>query len=239
MGRLSQSEREALIRRSYLFKDVAQPILERLAGLSVTKHLDRRENLFSRGDEGDALYAVVEGLVRIWVGSDSGKELTFSIMEPGDVFGEIALLDGLPRTANATAQEATLLLVIQRSAFLSVLDSEPILARHIIELLCERMRRKTDLLSDFAFADLPVRLARKLGDLVVAHGELDGNVARLGRRFSQTELAQMLGVSREAINKQLSAWSHKGIVSTEDGGLTILDLATLREHAAIDRIDPV
>jgi CRP-like cAMP-binding protein len=239
MGRLGQSERQALIRRSYLFKDVAQPILERLAALSVTKHLDRRENLFSRGDEGDALYAVVEGLVRIWVGSDSGKELTFSMMEPGDVFGEIALLDGLPRTANATAQEATLLLVIQRSAFLSVLESEPILSRHIIELLCERMRRKTDLLSDFAFADLPVRLARKLGDLVVAHGEIDGNAARLGRRFSQTELAQMLGVSREAINKQLSAWSHKGIVSTEDGGLTVLELATLRELAAIDRIDPV
>jgi CRP-like cAMP-binding protein len=177
--------------------------------------------------------------VRIWVGSDSGKELTFSIMEPGDVFGEIALLDGLPRTANATAQEASLLLVIQRSAFLSVLESEPTLARHIIELLCERMRLKTDLLSDFAFADLPVRLARKLGDLVTAHGEIDGNQARLGKRFSQTELAQMLGVSREAINKQLAAWSHKGVVSTEDGGLTILDLGTLRAQAAVDRIDPV
>ena len=123
MGRLDQSERQALIRRSFLFKDVPQPILERLATLSVTKHLDRRETLFNRGDEGDALYAVVEGLVRIWVGSDSGKELTFSIMEPGDVFGEIALLDGLPRTANATAQESTVLLVIQRSAFLSVLDN--------------------------------------------------------------------------------------------------------------------
>jgi CRP-like cAMP-binding protein len=82
---LDQSERQALIRRSFLFKDVPQPILERLATLSVTKHLDRRETLFNRGDEGDALYAVVEGLVRIWVGSDSGKELTFSIMEPGDV----------------------------------------------------------------------------------------------------------------------------------------------------------
>ena len=239
MGRLDHSERQALIRRSFLFKDVPQPILERLATLSVTKHLDRRETLFNRGDEGDALYAVVEGLVRIWVGSDSGKELTFSIMEPGDVFGEIALLDGLPRTANATAQEATVLLVMQRSAFLSVLENEPTLARHIIELLCERMRLKTDLLSDFAFADLPVRLARKLGDLVMAHGEIDGNEARLGKRFSQTELAQMLGVSREAINKQLAAWSHKGIVSTEDGGLTVLDLGKLRAHAAIDRIDPV
>jgi len=239
MGRLDHSERQALIRRSFLFKDVPQPILERLAGLSVTKHLERRETLLSRGDEGDALYVVVEGLVRIWVGSDSGKELTFSIMEPGDVIGEIALLDGLPRTANATALEATLLLVIQRSAFLSVLESEPTLARHIIELLCERMRLKTDLLSDFAFADLPVRLARKLGDLVTAHGEIDGNEARLGRRFSQTELAQMLGVSREAINKQLAVWSHKGVVSTEDGGLTILNLSTLRAQAAIDRLDSV
>lgn len=239
MGRLDHSERQALIRRSFLFQEVAQPILDRLAALSVTKHLDRREALFNRGDEGDALYAVVDGLVRIWVGSDSGKELTFSMMEPGDVFGEIALLDGLPRTANATAQEATLLLVIQRSAFLSVLENEPKLGRHIIELLCERMRLKTDLLSDFAFADLPVRLARKLGDLVTAHGEIDGNAAKLGKRFSQTELAQMLGVSREAINKQLAAWSHKGVVSTEDGGLTILDLTTLRSQGAVDRIDPV
>ncbi|HEY1382427.1 MAG TPA: Crp/Fnr family transcriptional regulator [Dongiaceae bacterium] len=232
MGRLDQSERQTLIRRSFLFRDVAQPILEQLSALSVTKHLERRETLLSRGDEGDALYVVVEGLVRIWVGSESGKELTFSMMEPGDVFGEIALLDGLPRTANATAQEATLLLVIQRSAFLSVLEGEPTLARHIIELLCERMRLKTDLLSDFAFADLPVRLARKLDDLVTAHGEIDGNVARLGRRFSQTELAQMLGVSREAINKQLAAWSHKGIVSTEEGGLTVLNLSGLRAQGA-------
>ena len=239
MGRLDQSERQALIRRSFLFREVPQPILERLSGLSVTRQLARRETLFNRGDEGDALYAVVEGLVRIWVGSDSGKELTFSMMEPGDVFGEIALLDGLPRTANATAQETTLLLVMQRSAFLSVLENEPTLARHIIELLCERIRLKTELLSDFAFADLPVRLARKLGDLVMAHGEINSNAARLGRRFSQTELAQMLGVSREAINKQLSAWSHKGLVSTEDGGLTILDLNWLRSQASIDRVDPV
>jgi CRP/FNR family transcriptional regulator, cyclic AMP receptor protein len=231
MGRLDLSERQALIRGSFLFRDVAQPILERLAGLTVTKQLDRRETLFNRGDEGDALYAVVDGLVRIWVGSDSGKELTFSIMEPGDVFGEIALLDGLPRTANATAQEQTLLLVIQRSAFLSVLENEPSLARHIIELLCERMRLKTDLLSDFAFADLPARLARKLCDLVMAHGEIDGNQARLGKKFSQTEFAQMLGVSREAINKQLSAWSHKGWVSTEEGGLTILNMTNLRAVA--------
>lgn len=235
MRRLDQSERQALIRRSFLFQDVAQPIIDRLAQLSVTKQLDRRENLFSRGDEGDALYAVVEGLVRIWVGSDTGKELTFSIMEPGDVFGEIALLDGLPRTANATAQEASLLLVIQRAAFLSVLESDGHLGKHIIELLCERLRRKTDLLSDFAFAELPVRLARKLNDLATAHAEIDGNSARLGKLFSQTELAQMLGVSREAINKQLALWSQKGIVSTEEGGLTITDLGGLRHQAALER----
>ena len=168
MRKLDQNERQALIRRSFLFKDVGDGVLDRLANLSVTKQLDRRETLFNRGDEGDALYAVIEGLVRIWVGSDSGKELTFSIMEPGDVFGEIALLDGLPRTANATAQETTQLLVIQRSAFLSVLGNDAQLGRHIIELLCERLRLKTDLLSDFAFAELPVRLARKLNDLSIS-----------------------------------------------------------------------
>ena len=120
MGRLDQSERQALIRRSFLFKDVAQPILERLAALSVTKHLDRRETLFNRGDEADALYAVVEGLVRIWVGSDSGKELTFSIMEPGDVFGEIALLHDVPRTATVRKTVPSRLFVLNRQAFRSI-----------------------------------------------------------------------------------------------------------------------
>lgn len=229
---LEMSDRQRLIRSSFLFRDTSPAIVERLARMSIVKHLDRKEALFHSGDEADALYAVIKGLIRIWIGSESGKELILSLMEPGDAFGEIALLDGLPRTANATAIEVSELLVIRRADFMAVLEDEPSLSRHIIELLCERLRLNTDLLSDFAFSDLAERLARRLGNLAVAHGEMQGKVAKLGRRFSQTELAQMLGVSREAVNKQLGIFAQKGLVQLEDGHLTVTDLPALRRMAA-------
>ena len=143
MGRLDHSERQALIRRSFLFKDVPQPILERLAGLSVTKQLDRRETLFNRGDEGDALYAVVDGLVRIWVGSDSGKELTFSMMEPGDVFGEIALLEDVPRIATIVTRTPCLMLTLGRDSFEQILATAPDL-RIAFEQMAAARRREAE-----------------------------------------------------------------------------------------------
>jgi CRP-like cAMP-binding protein len=223
-----QAARERLIRASYLFREVELPVIDRLARVSVVKTLKRRETLFMQGDEADALYGVLDGLIRIWIGNEAGKELTLSLQEPGDAFGEIALLDGLPRTANATALEETEVLTIRRADFLSVLESDPRLARHIIELLCERLRRNTDLLGDFAFSDLSRRLARKLDELALAHGEMREGQTRLGKRFSQTDLARMLGVSREAVNKQLAVFQQKDLLSLNEGRLTILDLAGLR-----------
>ena len=231
---VDQASRHRLIRSSYLFGQVDESVIGRLARMSVVKSLDRRETLFHEGDEADALFAVITGMIRIWIGNETGKELILSLQEPGDAFGEIALLDGLPRTANATALEDTELLMIRRADFLSVLETEPRLARHIIELLCERLRRNTDLLGDFAFSDLARRLARKLNDLALAHGEMTDRETRLGRRFSQTDLARMLGASREAVNKQLGVFAQKGLLRLEEGRLTILDLAGLRKLAGQD-----
>lgn len=232
---LDDAEKARLLRRSFIFRDLDESMLGRLARLSQTHRVAAGNLLFHQGEEGDALYGIAEGLIRIWVSGESGKELTLLLLEPGDVFGEIALLDGLPRSASAEAIEDSLLVMVRREAFLPLLDAEAGLARHVIELLCERLRQSTDRASEFVFLGLPARLARKLQSLAIAHGhdEADGSV-RIALKLSQGELAQMLGVTREAVNKQLKLWTKQGLVRHEHGQVSILDrrrLAALAEAA--------
>src|SRR5690606_2853472 len=111
---LDDAEKARLLRRSFIFRDMEETMLGRLARLSQTHRLPRGNLLFQQGEEGDALYGVAEGLIRIWVSGDGGKELTLQLLEPGDVFGEIALLDGLPRSASAEAVEDSLLVMVKR-----------------------------------------------------------------------------------------------------------------------------
>ena len=224
--RLGPEQREALLRRSFNFKDLDADLLGRVAQLARVRRLDRGGLLFAQGDEGGALFAVVEGLVGISI-AGGDRELTLGFMEPGDVFGEIALLDGLPRTAAARAVEACVLLAIDRASFLLLLEQERRLARYLIELLCERLRTTTDRLSEFAFLDLRTRLARRLGALAIAHGSHRPDGIRIDLKLSQTALAHMLGVSREAINKQLKAWSTEAVLRIDRGIITILDKARL------------
>jgi CRP/FNR family transcriptional regulator, cyclic AMP receptor protein len=231
---LDPARREALLRRSFVFKDLPPELLAGLAQIAKLRRLEDERLLFQQGDEGDALFAVVEGLIRISVVGRGGKAFTLGLMEPGDVFGEIALLDGLSRTATAEAAADSLLLVIERAAFLAVLERDGRLARHIIELLCDRLRENTDRLSEFAFLDLGARLASKLQSLAIAHGRETKEGLRIHLKFSQTELAEMLGVTREAINKQLKAWSARNLLKVDRGHITVIDRTRL---AAIARAD--
>ncbi len=231
-GTLSFENREQLLRSSYIFRDMHPDLLHRLAGLAHVRPLTKGALLFQQGDDGDALFGVIEGLIRIAVTGRQGKELVLGLMEPGDVFGEIALLDGLPRTASAVAAEDSLLLVIERSHFLALLEQEGRLARHIIELLCERLRRNTERLSENAFLNLRGRLAKQLQALAIAHGRDSPEGVRIGVRLSQTDLAQMLGVTREAVNKQLKTWSRDGLIRMDRGHITVCDAARLAAAGA-------
>jgi len=224
---IDPARREALLRRSFIFKDLPPEVLANLAQIATLRRLEDDQILFQQGDEGDALFAVVEGLVRISVIGRGGKSFTLGLMEPGDVFGEIALLDGLSRTASAEAAASSVLLVIERTPFLASLERDGRLARHIIELLCDRLRENTDRLSEFAFLDLGARLASKLQALAIAHGHETKEGMRIELKLSQTELAEMLGVTREAINKQLKAWSKGNLVRVERGFITVIDRTRL------------
>ena len=217
-----------LIRRCYLFSDAQQDSLKRLAQLSHIETLPKNREVFAAGDPPDGLRILMSGLVRTWINNAEGRELTLTLIEPGDAFGEIALLDGAARSANTTVIEPARLLLLRQAAFDEVLDDDPALMRHLIVLLCDRLRRNTDDLRGFAFQDMGARLAAKLFELTMVHAELSGNTAVFGRKFSQTELANMLGATREAINKRLAVLSYDSVLSIKNGLITIHDLKALQ-----------
>ncbi|SLN58802.1 Crp/Fnr family transcriptional regulator [Oceanibacterium hippocampi] len=220
-------DRQKLFRRHFLFSDVAEETLERLAGLSTVVPLKRGDVLFYRGDEGDALYAVYEGTVRISIVGPDGKEVSLNLMEPGDFFGEIALLDGLSRTADARAAEDTTLVRLPREPFMALLDDEPRIMRNIIDMLCEMLRNSAEDIADAAFLDLRARLAKWLLELGISHGETTESGTFIRLRQSQTDLAQLLGVTREAVNKQLKSLEREHMIRLERGHITVLSRAKL------------
>ncbi len=237
---VAEKDKAAIIGRCYLFAEANSKSLVQLAGRSSIEKLAKNAPLFMAGDEADGLRIVLDGLVRIWINDADGRELTLTLLEPGDAFGEIALLDGQPRSASATAIEPTSVLLLRRSVFDEVLQSDTHLARHLILLLCDILRRNTEDLRGFAFHDLGARLAQKLHELAIAHATIDKGSARFTRKFSQTELAQMLGASREAVNKRLAAMSHDGLLTMENGLIEIPDLKALmsKPTATLESIDP-
>ncbi len=222
--------RAQLLSKSFLFRGLEAGLLERVARLSQSRRLKVGETLFWEDEPADALYGVEKGLIRIWVTGPDGRELTLNLMESGDFFGEIALLDGLPRTASASALADTEMLAVPRAAFLELLQAEPKLARHIIELLCERLRHNTDRIRDAAFLDLGTRLAKTLEALAMGHGEENADGIRITAKLNQSELAQLLGVTREAVNKQLKQFTEAGLILSRGGHIVVRDRAGLAER---------
>lgn len=179
-----------------------------------------------RGDPGDSLCGVATGRVRISASGPGGKEVFLNIMEPGDAFGEIALLDGSPRTATATAMARTELIIIQREPFSTLVQSQPQLAAHLIQLLCKRVRWTAEQMEDTALLSVPARLAKRLLSLASA----SGREAERGTKItiSQEELAQFLGLSRQITNQHLQAWRAKEWITPGRGSITIEDPQALR-----------
>lgn len=184
--------------------------------------------LFLKGDEGDALYGVLGGRIRISSGDADGKEIILNIIDPGDIFGEIALLDGKPRTADASAMAPSQLLRVQRSDFLGLMAAEPRLTQHLMEMVCDRIRKTSEMLEDSAFLDLPARLAKRLLSLAKYYGEADTDTAITGIQISQAELGQLMGTSRESINKHLQFWRSRDWITLGRGRVTINQPAALQ-----------
>jgi CRP/FNR family cyclic AMP-dependent transcriptional regulator len=222
-----------MLQGSPLFRGLPPATLDRIAALATQRGYRRGEIVFSAGDPGDALYGVVSGRIRISAGTAEGREIFLNVMEPGDTFGEIALLDGGTRTATATATEPAELVSIRREPLFELLEREPKAALELLRLCGERLRWTSGLLEDAALLDAPARLAKRLLSLGEQHGE-DGAGGRLVR-ISQEDLSNFLGVSRQAVNERLQDWKAKGWVALGRGTVTVRDAAALRRAISAGR----
>lgn len=220
---------KTVIERNQLFRGLATATIERIAALATRKAYAQGAVVFMRGDPGDSLCGVVSGRVRISASRRGGREVFLNIMGPGDAFGEIALLDGKPRTATATALARTELIILRRDRFAELLASEPSLARHLIQLLCERVRWTAQLMEDSALLGVPARLAKRVLSLARLPG---GDPARGSKvSISQEELAQFLGLSRQVVNQHLQVWKQEGWITSGRGSITLADVRALERVA--------
>jgi CRP-like cAMP-binding protein len=222
-----------VLERNLLFRGLSRETLEQVARLCIRRAYPRDAVIFSQSDPGDALFGVATGRVRISASTAGGREVFLNIMEPGDTFGEIALLDGRARTASAVATAPSELLIIKREQFLRLLGNEPLLTDHLLRLLCARLRWVSGFAEESALLSVPARLARRLLSLGRLHGRDTGTAIEL--KVSQDEMARFLGLSRQIVNQHLQSWKAKRWVGLGRGKIIILDARALDqilgEHA--------
>jgi CRP-like cAMP-binding protein len=219
------ADKRGLLLGNPFFRNLDPAVIDRLVAHAVIRNVKKGTVLFRKDDAGSTLYAVCDGAVRISVPSKQGQDAIFNIVSGGEIFGEIALLDGGRRTADAVVIEDSELMLIERREFLPVLRANPEVAINLIEILCSRLRKTSEQVEDIVFLDLPGRLAKALLQLQTrAAANPNGGI-----RVTQRELSQMIGVSRESVNKQLRTWERRKWLKLERGGLRIVAPAALSE----------
>jgi len=205
----------SLLRSHPLFRDLPGAVIEHLGSYMKTRRVARGTAIFAKGDPGTGLMGVLAGTVKVSVASTDGKDIVLNVFREGDIFGEIALLDGRPRTADAIAMADCELIVIERRDFVPFLSSHPDVMLKLIEILCSRLRHTSEQVQDITFLNLPTRLAKTLLQLTGEEG------SRRKAAITQREISQMIGMSRESTNKQLRAWAKRGWIRLERGGVAV------------------
>ncbi len=203
--------------------------------MAIARHLRRRrfrrnETIFHQGDPGDALHIVTSGAVKIVLPSLEGEEAIIATLRPGDFFGELALLDGAPRSATAVALEATETWTLPRAAFLAMLDQDKALRESLLAGIAREIRRITGHVEELHFLDLAGRLASRLARLA-REAEPHSNDVRLDWPYTQSDLASMIGGTRQSVNKLLSGLVERGLVIIEKDTLIIPDVEALELEA--------
>jgi CRP-like cAMP-binding protein len=229
-------DRLSLLRNHPLFSDLPPAVIAHLASYMKTRKVARGATIFAKGDPGTGLMGVLTGTVKVSVASADGKDIVLNVFREGEIFGEIALLDGRPRTADAVAMSDCELAMIERRDFVPFLKDRPDVTLKFIEILCSRLRRTSEQVQDVTFLNLPARLAKALLQLT---NSADGNVPRQKIGITQRELSQMIGRSRESTNKQLRAWAKRGWIKLERGGLVVVAPDKITAAASVDsELDP-
>jgi CRP-like cAMP-binding protein len=206
-----------------LFSGLGADAIQQVAELCTTVNLSDGQSLFVKGDPGDALFGIRRGQIVVTTTTRGGRQLTLNILGPGDILGEIALLDGRPRSADATASGPAELFMIRRADFQNLLRRRSEIAMRLIEILCDRLRWSSDRVEEASLLAFPVRLARRLLKLADDFGD--------EIIITQEELSILTGAGRETVNRQLQKWQQGGIVTLGRGRVQVVKMGRLREEA--------
>lgn len=212
-----------------LFHGLTESELTSLSADFVSRQFRQGDMIFLQGDPGQSLYLIESGRVRIYVQADSGQETSVIYYTTGDIFGELSVIDGLPRSASATALDDTVVLMLSRDRLRAHLRTLPQLAHNFMQALSVRVRYSTLQVGSRTLLDVPARLARKLVELAQLHGEVAADGVRLNVTLTQSELASLIGATRESINKALAHLKREGVIRLDQNQITILDPDALRE----------
>ena len=226
--RFREAEKRGVLQSHPLFGKLDPNHIDRLASCIVEKLVRRGAIIFAKDDPGSSLFAIRKGTAKMTVPSVDGNEVVVNLVTKGDIFGEIGLLDGRPRTADAVAISDCEMFVIERRDLLPLVREEPEIALKLIEILCGRLRQTTQQVESIMFLHLSGRLAKAL--LRLSGGdERQRKVA-----VTQKDLGNIIGASRESTNRQLRVWAENKWVSLERGGITILSVEALERIAESD-----
>ncbi len=225
----SSIDKRKLLTQNILFKKLPVNDIDNIVAISAEIHFTNNQIIFQKGDISDSLLAVLDGQVRISTSSMDGKEIVLNTIYPGEMFGEIAFIDGRERSATATSIWDCTLLSIQHNDFMPFLKSNPEIAIELLIVLCKKVRDTSDRVEAVGLQPLPVSLARLLVRAIKEIGQETASGLFLDWKKSQQEIGYEIGTSRESINKQLNSWKKQGLLTLggQNLSITILDIEAL------------
>ncbi len=224
---------EGVLRRAPLFDALDDEGARTLRCQMAELKLSRGEHLFLEGDDGDSLYVVIDGKMKLTRAAADGRENLLSVIGPGEMFGELSLFDPRPRTSSASAVTDAVLASLKHEALMPWLRERPDVSLHMLRALAQRLRRANDVTADLVFTDVPGRVAKNLLDLADRFGHQEPDGLHVHHDLTQEELAQLVGASRETVNKALADFAARGWLQISARSVLILDAERLRKRARL------
>ncbi len=230
MANTKEASDEAVVRTAPLFSALDDESAATLRASMTMVKVPKGNTLFKEGDAGDRLFLVVEGKLKLGTSSIDGRENLLSILGPGDMFGELSLFDPGPRTATATAVTDARVLALAHDQVIGLVTQHPQVSLELLARLAQRLRRTNEVLADLVFSDVPGRVAKALMDLGSRFGVQKDDGLHVNHDLTQEELAQLVGASRETVNKALADFAARSWVRLEPRAVVVLDYERLSKR---------
>lgn len=228
---MSQRDDDLIIRQAPLFSALDDEAASSLRESMASEKLSKGKVLFREGQEGDRLYVVVQGKIKLGTTSGDGRENLLGIFGPGQMFGELSLFDPKPRTATATAVTDSRLVSLAYDAVIGLVTSHPQTSLEVLRRLAQRLRESNEIVSDLVFDDVPGRVAKQIMNLGERFGTLKDDGLHVNHDLTQEELAHLVGASRETVNKSLADFAARGWVKLQPRGVLVTDVERLTKRA--------